>query len=158
MSDEPHRHHKVHTFLRQHTMGVLSTVSQDGKPWGAAIYYVADENFNFYFVTRTETAKYQNLDSNPHAALTVADPATRTTVQAAGAISRVPVEDYMDIVFHKLADIRPKNDPHWSPPLDKLQEGDYMPLRLTPTKLHYADYSQVKSDPHADYIERIIGT
>lgn len=151
-----HTHQKVHAFLRHHPMGVLSTVSSDGAPWGAAIYYVVDEDFNFYFVTRAETYKYQNLDKNPVAAITIADADSQTTVQAAGKISRIPAEDYMDIVFTKLAKVRPKDDPHWAPPLSKIQAGNYMPLRLTPTKLHYADYKDRKADIHADYIEKII--
>lgn len=86
---------------------------EDGKPWGAAIYYVADEDLNFYFVTRAETFKYQNLNANPVAALTIADETDQATVQVSGTISELPAEDYMDIVFTKLAAIRPKDDPHW---------------------------------------------
>lgn len=62
----------------------------------------------------------------------------------------------MDIFFDKLADIRPKGDYDWAPPLTKIQEGNYMPLRLTPSKLQYANYGHAKSDVHADYIEKII--
>ena len=83
-------------------MGILSTVSAEGRPWGSAIYYVTDEDFTFYFVTREGTFKYHNLDQQSHAALTVADPDTQVTVQAAGIVSKVPVEEYMDVVFHKL--------------------------------------------------------
>ncbi len=137
-------------------MGVLSTVSPDGTPWGAAVYYVADEDFTFYFVTRAQTAKYQNLDKTPLAALTVADAEEQVTVQASGKVTEVPVEDYMEIVFGRLAKVRPKGDLHWSPPMDKLRAGNYMPLRLEPSKLHYADYRHLKSDMDADYIERII--
>jgi general stress protein 26 len=151
-----HKHQKVHAFLKHHPMGILSTVTLDGAPWGSAIYYVADEDFNFYFVTRAKTYKYQNLDKNPRAALTVADIASQTTVQASGNITRVPVEDYMDVVFNKLAKAKPKDNGHWVPPLSKIHEGNYIPLCLTPFKLNYADYSQTKSDPHADYIEKII--
>lgn len=137
-------------------MGVLSTVSADGEPWGAAIYYVADEDFTFYFVTRVETFKYQNLDKNPHAALTIADADAQTTVQASGLVTKLPPEEYVEIVFNKLGKIRPKGDPHWSPPLAKLHKGNYMPLQLLPTKLQYANYKDAKSDIHADYIEKII--
>jgi general stress protein 26 len=157
MTQEPvHKHQKVHDFLKHHPMGVLSTADSEGKPWGAAIYYVADEDFNFYFVTRVETFKYHNLDKNPVAALTIADADSQTTVQARGNIYKVPVKDYMDIVFTKLAKIGPKDDPHWAPPLSKIQAGNYMPLFLTPTKLQYANYKDRKADIHADYIEKII--
>lgn len=156
MVNNPPRPQKVHDFLKRHPMGVLSTVTPDGEPWGSAIYYVADDDFNFYFVTRAKTFKYQNLDTTPRAALTVTDMTTQTTVQASGIITKVPVSDYMEVVFNKLAKLEPKGNDHWVPPLAKIHEGNYMPLRLTPTKLHYADYGKTKPGPHADYIEKII--
>jgi len=152
----PHKHQKVHTFLRQHPMGILSTIAANGTPWGSAIYYVADENFNFYFVTRAETFKYQNLDKIPLAALTVADSESQTTVQLTGKITKVPVQQYMDVFFDKFAKIRPKDDYSWAPPLEKIHKGNYMPLCLTPTKLQFADYKNAKPDIHTDCIERII--
>ena len=153
---QAHDHQKVHAFLKQHPMGILSTVSADGKPWGSAIYFVADEDFKFYFVTRAETYKYQNLDKTPLAALTIADPDSKTTVQLTGTISAVPVQKYMDVFFTKFMNIRPKGDYEWAPPVDKLKAGNYMPLCLTPTTLQYANYKDIKSDIHADYIEKII--
>jgi uncharacterized pyridoxamine 5'-phosphate oxidase family protein len=149
-------HQKIHDFLKQHPMGILSTVSADGTPWGAAIYYVSDDDFNFFFVTKMKTLKYQNLDNNPLAALTIADPETQITVQAMGKISRLPIKDYADVIFAKLAKIKPKDDHTWVPPITKVHEGDYIPLRLTPSKLQFADYKAVKSDIHASYIEKII--
>ena len=157
MTVTPHpKHEKIHTFLYHHPMAVLSTVAADGTPWGAAIYYVADDGFNFFFVTRTETYKYQNLDAHPVAAITVADNDSQTTVQASGEISRVPIQDYMDIFIDKLAKIRPEGDHDWAPPLHKIHEGEYMPLCLTPSRLQYADYGHKKVAHDADYIEKII--
>ena len=137
-------------------MGVLSTITADGKPWGSAIYYVADGSFNFYFVTRVETFKYQNLNKTPFAALTITDSATQTTVQATGEITKVPIMHYMNEFFDKFANIRPNGEDVWSPPLAKLNKGEFMPLCLTPTHLQYADYGHKKSNPHANYIEKII--
>lgn len=146
---------KVHDFLKHHPMGVLSTADADGHPWGSAIYYVADDEFNFYFVTRVETLKYRNIEKNPHVALTIADPESQATVQVRGIVSKLPPDRYMEIVFDKLAKIGPKDDPTWAPPMSKLHKGNYMPLHLMPTKLQYADYKRVSSDPHAEYIEEI---
>jgi nitroimidazol reductase NimA-like FMN-containing flavoprotein (pyridoxamine 5'-phosphate oxidase superfamily) len=156
MTHSSHEHDKVYAFLRQHPMGVLSTVSADGSPWGAAIYYVADDDFNFYFVTRVETHKYKNMSKHRLAALTIADNETQITVQVTGKVSAVPVKDYMDVIFDKLAAVRQKDNPNWTPPIDKVHAGNFMPLCLTPTKLQYANYGQLKSDVHANYIEKII--
>lgn len=149
-------HHKVYHFLRMHHMGVLSTVGEDGSPWGAAIYFVADEDFTFYFVTRAETYKYQNLAARPAVALTVADEPSQTTVQLSGIVSPLPYEDYLDVVFRKMSQIRPHDDEEWMPPVDKLRKGNFMPLVLKPTKMQFADYKNKPSSEHSDYIQHII--
>lgn len=149
-------HTKVHEFLKKRHMAVLSTVSKDNQPWGSAIYFVADEEFNFFFVTRADTFKYQNLEAKPYAALTVADEATQTTVQASGKISKVPADEMLDIALNKLEKARPKGDINWVPPIYKVHKGDYMVLRLTPDKLQYANYSKQTTDIHKDYIEDVI--
>ena len=149
-------HPHVYEFLKSNHMGILSTVTEEGKPWGSAIFFVVDEDFNIFFVTRMETFKYQNMDKNSYAALTVADHETLTTVQLSGKITRVPAENYMDVIFNKLAAIEPKGKSDWTPPLMKVHKGDYIPLQLTPSTLQYADYSTRSSDIDHEYIEKII--
>lgn len=147
---------QTYEFLKRHHLGVLSTVASDSWPWGSAIYYVVDEKLNIFFVTRKETYKYQNLQKSPYAALTVTDEEKQITVQLAGEISKVPVEDYMDIIFNKLGSIHPNNDINWSPPIEKVHKGDYIPLRITPSKLQYADFKKPTTDPDHEYIEKIL--
>lgn len=153
MSDS---HKKIHAFLKNNPLGIVSTVGDDNTPWGAAVYFIADDDFNFYFVTRAETTKYQNLKHGSKAAFTVADRATQTTVQLTGEVSEVPADEYMKNLFDKFMEIRHRDDHEWSPPINKVHAGAYMPLCIKPTTLHYADYSQHKKDPMANYIEQII--
>lgn len=152
-----HKQQKVHDFLKQHPTGVLSTVSRHGEPWGAAVSFVADEGLNFFFMTRAGTLKYGNIEANPLAAITIVDQAEQTTVQAMGTISRVAAKDTIDVVFKKLAAAKPHGDSQWVPPIIKVHQGDYMVLRLTPSKLQYANYKQTKPAIDASYIEQIIG-
>ena len=134
----------------------MSTASADGSPWGAAIFFYVDEDFNFYFVTRANTKKHHNIQANPKAAITVAHGASQTTVQTSGNITEVPAEEYMNIIFDKLAAVRPDSEGTWVPPIAKIHEGNYIPLKLTPSKLQYANYSAKTLDPNADYIQQII--
>ena len=136
-------------------MGVLSTVAADGKPWGSAIYFVVDEDFNIFFVTRMETFKYQNLEDSPYAALTVADADEQTTVQLAGKVSRLPAGEYMEL-YKKFTAMQPDDISNWAPPIMKIHKGDYMPLQLKPTKLQYANFKQTSTDLDHKYIEKII--
>jgi len=150
------KHADTHEFLNTHNLAVLSTVAKNGHPWGSAIYVVADEDFNFYFVTRAETYKYQNIEAQPIVALTIADEDTQTTVQVVGEVSQVPANEMLDIAFNKLAKIKHKGDDSWIPPIYKVHKGDYMVLKLTPSSMQYADYSKVTKDLHQEFIQKII--
>jgi uncharacterized pyridoxamine 5'-phosphate oxidase family protein len=153
---QPNIDGKVHDFLKKHHMAVLSTVSLDGKPWGSAVNFVIDEELNFFFMTRGGTLKYKNIENNPNVAITVADEESQQTVQAQGEISKVAVKDIIDVVFKKLAKIKPHNDYGWIPPVIKVHKGDYMVLMFTPSKLQYADFKQHKTEVFDEYIEQII--
>lgn len=139
-------------------MGIISTYGAEDAPWGSAVYYLADEDFNIYFVVRAGTLKYANITKNPFAALTVADSQSQETVQLSGKVSTMPVQKYMDVFFDKFAKIRPEGDFEWAPPIDKVHKGNYMPLQLTPTKLQFANYGSRRIEVQGDYIERIIPT
>ena len=148
-------HIEVHEFLNAHPVGVLSTVD-NGKPWGSAIYFVADEEFNCFFITRVDTLKFKNIDKNAEVALTVADPEAQTTVQLSGTVSKVPANQIMDVAFHKIAAVQPKSESGWAPPIMKIHKGDYMVLQITPSALQYANYSGSTTDIHHEYIKKII--
>lgn len=128
------------TFLKQHPMAVLSTVSSEKQPWGAAIYYIADGDFTFYFVTKSGTHKYKNIEASLYAALTVADPKTQTTVQAVGPVTPVTVKSTIDSVYKMMAAQRPTGNLQWLPPLLKIHAGEFIVLRLSPSYAQYANY------------------
>jgi general stress protein 26 len=156
MTKDDAEHKRVTSFLKEHPMGILSTVSEDGTPWGAAVYFLADADFNIYFVTRAGSLKYQNIVKNPKVALTVADSESQVTVQLSGTVTTMPVQKYMDVFFDKFAKIRPDGDYEWAPPIDKVHEGNYMPLQLTPSKMQYADYGKRRIEVRGNYIDQII--
>lgn len=147
---------QVYEFLTQHPVGVLSTTSSTGEPWGSTIVFACDEDFTFYFMTRSNTQKYKNIAANPKVALTVTDQAAQTTVQAAGTAEPVAAEDMMNVVFQKLDKIKPTGTEHWIDPVYKIHEGDYMILQFKPTTLQYANFSQVPDNADTNFIEQII--
>ncbi len=147
---------RVHAFLKEHQVGVLSTAGEAGTAWGAAVYFVTDDDLNIFFVTRTGTFKYKNIEAQPFAALTVVDNETQVTVQLSGEILKMPINKYMHVFFDKFAAMRPEGDYHWAPPVDKVHEGNYMPLQLTPSHLQFADYGKHRIEVNGNYIEQII--
>jgi general stress protein 26 len=147
---------KVLAFIHEHPMAVLSTVSDDNQPWGSAIYCVADEDLMFYFVTREQTLKYNNIAKNPKVALTFADSDSQKEVQLTGVASNVDLQHITDVVFKKLARARPHGHGNWVPPIVKVHRGDWMVLCITPDKLLYADFKERKTNAYEEYIARVI--
>ena len=54
-----------------HVTAALATADGSGVPHAAAIYFYADEELNFFFLTPNDTQKYKNLVANPTASLAV---------------------------------------------------------------------------------------
>lgn len=145
MSDKTTKQ-EVLNFLHEHPMAVLSTISKNNRPWGAAIYYFADSNFNFYFLTKSETSKSKNINSTLYAALTVADPSSETTVQTAGIVIPVIAKKTVDYALKNLAAQQSHGDYSRTPPIIKLHKGEWKVFKLIPTYLQYADYKAKKTD------------
>lgn len=78
-------------FLKSRTMAAISTASKDGRPELAFVYYVVDDDFNFFFITRRDSAKFRNFLENRRLAAAVADEDEVKTVQMAG-----PAEEVLD--------------------------------------------------------------
>ncbi len=75
---------RVKDFLAKNKICVVSTVSQTGNPEAAVCIYMADDNFNFYFVTRGNTRKRANLENNKNMALVIGTELAPFTLQAEG--------------------------------------------------------------------------
>ena len=149
---------EAYDFLQRHKLGVLSTKSQEGQPWGAAIYCYIDEQLNFYFFTHTNTQKYHNLVEDPRAALTVVDEYTQTTVQTAGGIAVLPPGDERDAIFQKLTAIHPSGQYSWVTPIKKLGNSERAVLKLTPDVLQFSNFKPgpKAGQDNSEYVSRII--
>lgn len=138
---------KTYDFLKHHKFAVLSTATEDAKPWGAAIYYVVDEKLNFYFLTHTGTKKYGNIHEQPYVAITVADDDQQTTVQAAGKISEVGIGQEHDDAFRLLVEVHPPGQYLWVPPVSKLHNGDSVLLKITPEQVQLSVFHPTQNKP-----------
>jgi general stress protein 26 len=146
---------KAKQFLLEHPMAIVSTVGEDHKPHAAAIFYIVDEEFNFYFITRTETQKYKDMLAKPNSAFTVADVGSQLTIQGSGELNVVRNDALIETVYKKLARLRPLSDSDWLPPIIKLRKGHYVIIKFKPTWLRIADYlTQQKTS--ANYFTQLI--
>src|SRR3989339_1438347 len=62
---------EIVTFLGKHKLMSLGTYYKE--PWAAPVYYLFDDDLNFYFVSGTKTIHAQNILKNPKVSITIAD-------------------------------------------------------------------------------------
>lgn len=145
MAENPHKsRNEIYSYLKRLTIAILSTVSDEGKPYASVIYFVADHNLNFFFLTKSDTKKALNLEKNNNAALTILDPANPKTIQATGTVMKVQDADIYTYILKRIAeDNSKKGGFYWPPPLSKLRSvGDLVMYRLEPNWLRFADFTE----------------
>lgn len=151
---------KVYTFLKEHAVAVLSTVSFDGTPSASPIYFIVDKELNFYFMTKSDTEKSQNIEySNNNAAITVIDAAVPMTIQVKGTVKEILEPEFFSKITEENA--KEKAGFHWPPPLSKLQSQGFVVLYKFETSwLRVADFSESgggSSKPGTSVFHQIIG-
>jgi general stress protein 26 len=146
----------AHDFLKNHRVGILATVSPDGDPYAAAIYFTVDPSFNVLFLTKTRTKKADNLEHNNHAMLVVYEPSTQTTVQLTGLVSKI--DDILETnqVFSDIINASIDTSGDTVPPIAKLDEGDYVAYRLRPNEIRMAVFAHATSGSYKDLFKTIV--
>lgn len=91
----------IRTALIKNSLGVLSTVSADGLPDAAVIYYIADYDFNLSFVTPALTQKKQNIMHQPFITLTIVNNSLTETIRYRGKAEEKP--EMLDKTLQALA-------------------------------------------------------
>jgi uncharacterized protein YhbP (UPF0306 family) len=62
---------EIFEFLAKHKLMSLGTYYK--LPWAASVYFLFDEEFNFYFLGSPTTLHCRNIAKNPKVSITVAD-------------------------------------------------------------------------------------
>ena len=136
--------------LRAEKIGVLATSSQTGSPWTAALHFLVDDAFNFYFLTRKSTQKAKDIGSGADVALNVGlfCQGKNGNFQIAGRGSRLDVDDWAKFMT-SLFSQREVNDLHMDAKKDDPFFGmgghDYVLLILKPTFVRWLRITKGKS-------------
>lgn len=128
------------TFLHEHPVGVLSTVSPEGEPHGSVIYFAVGHDTTFAFVTKRLTAKYHHLAHNPAATLTCFDAPSQTTVNIRGNVEEVNSSFELNAIAEAIMAASLKTTDASAPPITKIKAGDFVAFKLTPTSIYMATY------------------
>lgn len=142
------------TFLRSNDVAVLATIKSGNIAHATTIYFYAEDDLTFYFLTRNETMKFNNIKANNSVALVVSDPVTLQTVQVEGKATEVDYTRQYAGTMKKFTDALVKNGQEWDKiPINHMASaGYYSFVRITPGWIRWTDYKQwehtVKFEAH----------
>lgn len=154
MSVDPNIVQQLLQFLRSHDVAALATIKDGNKAYATTIFYFAEDDLRFYFLTRNETLKYSNLNTNGSVGLVISDPATLQTVQVEGTAKEVDYSKEYAATMKKYTDNLVKNNRKWeSIPLNHmLGTGYYALIQITPSWIRWTDFQNwahtVKFEQH----------
>lgn len=138
--------HEIVAYIKDNPVMVLSTMGKSGMPHGAAVYVVALSPEQLYFVTKTETRKFENLADNPNVSITIVNPLENSSLQAKGKAEVVSNPHVAELVMTKMASVH-ASSADWMPPIAKLRAGAYqlIGIRLDHARLAHFKGEQIGS-------------
>jgi len=149
------RQQRAYDFLSHNNSGVLATVDPNGEPHGTVIYYAIEKDFNISFLTRTGTKKYDNLVRNNHLVLVVFEAASQTVAQVIGKAVEITggydINTIASAIFKSSLETRKDK----TPPIAKLQAGEYAAFKIEPAQIRVAYYSPNDQGDHDSIFESI---
>ena len=84
MEDKEGLKRRAFGFLNEKEVAVISTISENNEPTAATILFSIDDDFNFYFITRRQTRKFKNIQTNKNEAIVVGTELEPGTIQMQG--------------------------------------------------------------------------
>jgi len=127
-------------FLKRHKTGVLATAGHDNVPHASVIHYVADDDFNIYFLTLPSSRKYQALLAHPQVAFTTLREDVPQTIQIEGMAQDISNSAEADEKQAKVLEALNAN-PFFFAPITKLDPEKPAVIWLKPTWIRWADYA-----------------
>jgi nitroimidazol reductase NimA-like FMN-containing flavoprotein (pyridoxamine 5'-phosphate oxidase superfamily) len=146
-------------FLMVNTTAVIAT-SADNMPQASTIYYIVDEDFNFYFATEADTKKYVNISGNPQVAIVVGTGPSHISVSVQGKAELIRDEE-KEAVTQRLIDLMMRNNVNKWPieDMEKFKKSGMatfvvVPERITFMNLDDVTYPNSKSNTYVTILPR----
>lgn len=136
---------RMFDFLNQTRVGVLTSVDPGGEPHGSVIYFAIEADFIIHFLTRKQTKKSENLLRNSRVMLVVFEPESQTVAQITGEAELIEDSYEVNQIATAVFMTGLKVSANSTPPVAKLDAGEYVGFRIQPTQIRMASY--VRPDP-----------
>lgn len=126
-------------FLKGHTAGVIATVSNENTAHASAVFYVADDAFNVYFLTTIDSRKRAAIGAHPQVAFTVGRLDVPQTLQIEGMASEIQSDNEKAQLVPELMKTLMENNPKYIP-VAKM-DSTVVLMWLRPTWVRWGDFS-----------------
>jgi nitroimidazol reductase NimA-like FMN-containing flavoprotein (pyridoxamine 5'-phosphate oxidase superfamily) len=134
-------------FLKRHKTGVLATIPGEYQVHASMVYYVADDDFNIYFLTLINTRKFKALQAHPQVAFTISRPEVPQTLQIEGMAMDISLDEEAVEKKEELFQVLNSN-PWFYGPISKLDPVETVVVWIRPTWIRWADYAFAERDGH----------
>lgn len=151
----PERQWLIYAFLREHPVGVLTSVDPNGYPHGAVIYYYVDKHFSISFLTKKGTKKYDNLVRNGKIMLVVYEPLSQSVAQVIGEAEEMKDDYDVNAMAQHIFEASMKTSEGGVPPIVKLEAGEYAGFSIQPYQIRMAVYERPDSGDYTQLFESI---
>ncbi len=138
---------EAYEFLSKIPLAVFGTVSDNNTPHLTTVFYIVDKDLNFYFISRSETAKIHNINRGSKVSIVVSDRRSFVTVEAQGHAVQLTGIDKFKTIFKMFTDVYSKQDIieegklfNWAPPVASMENGDIVIYEVKPDWIRYIDY------------------
>lgn len=151
---------EVLKFLKEHRHVTIATVTENGLPEVATVYYGVDDRLNLYIPTGVLSRKFKNIKKNPRVALVVTNAEKLTTFQMEGVasvefitkknhhvipiLSKVLSPGIWDSIQHIFDPI---------PPVIKMKNGLLVILKVKINWARWADFTLPVSETKGQYYQ-----
>ena len=131
----------VGDFIRSHAIAVMATVNSEGQPSSSTIFYTVSKNDEIWFLTKSDTTKYINLNHNSKASMTILDMTKPVAVNLTGHAVEVTDTKDKDEILQAITKL--SNDTlHDYAPIIKLHKGAFRSMRFIPEQAKMTDYTR----------------
>jgi uncharacterized pyridoxamine 5'-phosphate oxidase family protein len=130
----------VSKFIKANSKAVIATVDSENQPSTSMIFYVVDGN-EIYFITKSQTTKFINAESNSKSALTIFDKDKPIAVNITGFVQETKDQAKRDEIMKRIFQLS-YSELHDYSPIIKLHKGSFSVLSFTPKQAKMTDFTQ----------------
>ncbi len=129
----------IEEFTKESPSICLSTISEDGNPHAALIYFALNEALEICFFAPQNTQKSQNILKNPKVAMVLQDVAGQKSLQMNGVATKIEDVEENRTTFNLLVKaLSGKVD--WPPPAGKIESGEMNLFKIQITWARLGDF------------------